>query len=73
MKCIKAEAAPTVRVGAKLTDELCMTDDAMLRVQFEYKELGRLIKAVKLIDSWGMCTKEERDTMLNRINFYVQR
>jgi hypothetical protein len=42
-------------------------------MQFEHKELGQIIRAIKLLDSWGFLTKQERDTMCNRFNFYVQR
>lgn len=74
MNCVIATPqSPTVKTGAVHNNPNDAAHDPFVRMQFEHKELGQIIRAIKLLDSWGFLTKQERDTMCNRFNFYVQR
>jgi hypothetical protein len=73
LTAVAASQQPTTKVGAVQNNAHEAEHDPFVRMQFEHKELGQIIRAIKLLDSWGFLTKQERDTMCNRFNFYVQR
>ena len=73
MQTVAVMPPPTTKVAAIQNNMNDAEHDPFVRMQFEHKELGQIIRAIKLLDSWGFLTKQERDTMCNRFNFYVQR